>query len=845
LLRQDRFLEKAPQIFLSVDEKPHTEVTQEQSFSSATSREEQRKKNMLLFKSMLTKEAAALLIHNETVTSMTDAKGNTLLHILFGELSDYNSNNKVDRRHLRIFLRLLARLLPDINARNSSQETSLLLAVGQDFDTAQVLLDEGADPRLGDARGWTPLHWVCSEHKENAALCALLIEKGADVDAKSHMGTPLHGACYHGHVKISIMLIEKGADVHAEGEEHATPLHEASSLRNLPLCELLIKHGACSVRVAGMGTALSTMVRSVLRFDSGRSRISSCDKDQLKRVLHALLAHAKTDMVRSRPQGTFAPDMNQRYDETQIIKIIVAAAGDVEQLTSLLRAPFHKEVKDGDCNICDILVKGKRYVHDAWPEDTENNTPLHVLALAFDDERHVGEMYPLEIQEIWRPLIQYLKEEIHVQNSEGKTAVHSIADRAGVSATQNWCPLGDILVEEKANLEIQDNKGFTPLMYTVFHRRIATFKKLIERVAQVTSKDTNGNTSLHIICDGRRCAHSKDDISYVQEQICRMLLEKGVLINEQNHVGDTALHGAARNSDTRLSKLLIDKGANKNVINKKRQTPLHLCCYPRYFLGESIENEKQDIAVALLSELPEDDLPRVQPSQDIFGNLPSHMWCGFRDSAPWIFRALRVDVQEANASGWTPLHIACASDNQGIVGALLNLHVDINRALPASGKTPLMIACENGSKAVCDLLLTQNSLKKGARDATLGTALDWACEFGHVEICKKLIAHGFYTTDEKNINKVRLLESACQHGPKLITVILKLWNWVEVDSRGNTPLHIASDKGLWEVVDILLKQSGVASKGTIQNSRGKTAADIAREKGYMKIAALLNEYGLS
>lgn len=50
-------------------------------------------------------------------------------------------------------------------------------------------------------------------------------------------------------------------------------------------------------------------------------------------------------------------------------------------------------------------------------------------------------------------------------------------------------------------------------------------------------------------------------------------------INSCNSNGETALHIACENGHTEIVQLLLDAGANVNVINKSEgQTPLHLAC---------------------------------------------------------------------------------------------------------------------------------------------------------------------------------------------------------------------------------------------------------------------------
>lgn len=56
--------------------------------------------------------------------------------------------------------------------------------------------------------------------------------------------------------------------------------------------------------------------------------------------------------------------------------------------------------------------------------------------------------------------------------------------------------------------------------------------------------------------------------------------------------------------------------------------------------------------------------------------------------------------------------------------------------------------------------------------------------------------------------------------------------------NGNTPLHVAALNGQAEIVTLLLEQPGIDK--TLTNNAGKTAADLAREKGFAEIAQLLN-----
>ena len=82
-------------------------------------------------------------------------------------------------------------------AAHRDPETSLKLA--------RMLLDKGADPNVVQAGGWTPLHSVASQGREE--ITKLLVERGASLTTKSDDGrTPLDMAKAKGHNALESLL---------------------------------------------------------------------------------------------------------------------------------------------------------------------------------------------------------------------------------------------------------------------------------------------------------------------------------------------------------------------------------------------------------------------------------------------------------------------------------------------------------------------------------------------------------------------------------------------------------------------------------------------------------------
>jgi ankyrin repeat protein len=76
---------------------------------------------------------------------------------------------------------------------------------------ATELLKAGADPKLGDQNGLTPLIEL-SEYCDETALVAALIQKGVDVNVRTRGGqTALKGATSRGCTEMVRMLKKAGA----------------------------------------------------------------------------------------------------------------------------------------------------------------------------------------------------------------------------------------------------------------------------------------------------------------------------------------------------------------------------------------------------------------------------------------------------------------------------------------------------------------------------------------------------------------------------------------------------------------------------------------------------------
>jgi ankyrin repeat protein len=108
----------------------------------------------------------------------------------------------------------------------------------------QLLLEKGADIEAKDIKyGRTPLLWAGWGRK---TVFQLLLEKGANIEAKNNNGqTLLLLAALHGHKAVVQLLLEKGADIEAKDTLYGqTSLLLAAEIGYKAIVQLLLEKGA-------------------------------------------------------------------------------------------------------------------------------------------------------------------------------------------------------------------------------------------------------------------------------------------------------------------------------------------------------------------------------------------------------------------------------------------------------------------------------------------------------------------------------------------------------------------------------------------------------------------------
>ena len=517
--------------------------------------------------------------------------------------------------------RSLKELGLDLKFSRKGYQPSHIAAFADAKEVAALLIERGADINAKGKNGWTPLHGAAWSNASKTA--ALLIGRGADINANRKGGqTPLHVAARENASETAALLIGRGADVSAKRKGGQTPLHDAAWNNASGTAALLIEHGADIDAEDKYG---STPLHVAARKNASETA--------------ALLVERGAD-IRAKDAKGRTP-------------LAVAIERNAQSVSALLK----KRQKDIEDRLATMEVGKLREVLGRSPSPTavdENGwTDLHwaaalnlpELAKALID---LGADVGAELDDNAKPLSDSLKQSmkelgLDLKFSRKGYRPSHIAAFADAREVLTALFAAGAAVEAKAK-----GNGWTNLHAAAYANSREAAAILIERRADIHAKNKDGATPLHAAALG----NAKD--------VAGVLIELGADIHVKNKFGNTPMHYAAAKNAKDVAAVLIERGANIHAKNAKDRTPLAV----------AIERNAQAVS-ALLKERQKDIEDRLATMdigklREVLGRSPS--------------------PTAVDENGWTDLHWAAVMDLPDLAEALLDADADVEARLKDDNK---------------------------------------------------------------------------------------------------------------------------------------------------------------
>lgn len=810
--------------------------------------------------------------------------------------------NARDQRSLAVIAALLAdlRLLRaligagvDLNLRHAGL-TPLLAATRDSWhgrpEAVMTLLANGADPRLTDAEGRTPLHGAALS--TDPAVAALLFDAGAPLDPVDRDGwSPLGVACANGNWRLAKFLLERGAKPEPEGGQPAL-LAASGGDDDAAGARLLLKlkarvdargrlnrsalHVACLAGNAEIAQVLMDAGADInARDEQGVSPLLEVARAGSVGVLR-LLASRRPDagVCDSAGRNALAIACQGTRADGELVDALLALGVDPQQAGRDGRRAIDYAAAAGRWSLVarlDPHYPLPACVADAT-EELVDVPPLARLRVALQARRHdhLRELMPM----------------LAPQRAEVADLLVELAPLLDAQALRQLLPLCEHEVDAIGDGLLFRLLALGPVAATAIRAALERgaspsgrggLARYLSAIASPSQDDDGEMLALDLLARGADAFAAGGDgtpplllaIRRDWTALLRALLAHGVDPEARDARGNTALLAAVTLGQEDAVRHLIAHGAQAGTRAPDGQTAQ----------GLALASGRREIARWLEASawlLPRralrgSDLPAAAQQGDAAAvgrlldlGLPIDAFdaqgcTALLRASGGGHRALVEDLLARGAdpslparSGATCLSAALSTRHDAVVQALLAGGAQADQALPG-GITPLMVAAALGQTKGAQALLAHGA-RADARDDEGNTALHAAGQFGFgardrvraVTLWDALLAGGAEPDAANAQEQTPLLlllgaraepGTPCDEDAVLAQVERLLLRGVDLtakERRGFGALHLAALHGLARVVRVLL---AAGADPDARDNINRRPQEIALMRGFVDIAA--------
>ena len=356
----------------------------------------------------------------------------------------------------------------------------------------QFLLDNGADVNAFNENRETPLHDAAKAGQKT--MVELLLARGANVNAKDKEGdTALHDATKRGFKTVVEVLLANKADVNTKNSNGTTPLHEAARKGFQPIAQLLLaKH----------------------------AEINATDHFKRTPLFSAL-----------------------EEDRTEMVRLLLTNKADVNVASTLgSSTPLLKAVERRNLEGAKLLLESGANVEAQFSgepiyDQTRNLHPLNLAIMKESDD-----MVKLLLESGANPnsrIDWFINASTVLQ---GYTPLLMAIEKQRGTAVE-------ILLNGGADPDLKEARGFAPLHFATGNEKI--IEMLLAHKADVEVRDPEGKTPLFWAVERQN------------EKTVELLLSHHANVNAMNAANYPPIAFVAKNKPA-LAELLHKAGADEN-----------------------------------------------------------------------------------------------------------------------------------------------------------------------------------------------------------------------------------------------------------------------------------------
>ncbi|CAB1350814.1 unnamed protein product [Coregonus sp. 'balchen'] len=428
---------------------------------------------------------------------------------------------------------------------------------------------------------------------------------------------------------------------------------------------------------------------------------------------------------------------------------------------------------------------------------------------------------------------------VDIQNEEGQTPLH-------IAAWEGDELLLKLFYQSKANPNVTDKMDRSPLHIAAERGHTNVVEVLTEKFrSNVLARTKDGSTLMHI---ASQCGHPETALTF---------LKKGVPLYMPNKSGAVCLHAAAKRGHTAVVKSLLLKGAHVDTTTKDGLTALHVAvqnCKPlvvQMLLGFGAQvqlngGKARETPLHIAARVKEGEKVAemlLKSGADVNAeqeNGETAMHVAARHGGLQMMKALIEeggDLTWRSKKGETSLHLAAELQKESvhregedvhIIKTLMEYDADITAATRESCETPFHYCARVGNTDVLQEML--NSVPSGRLQMAVNkhskngwSPLLLASERGHTEVVRILLQnHARVDVFDEDIADILLSHKA------FVNAKTKL---------GLTPLHLGAQNGSASLVRLLV-ETHLASIDALSLSK-QTPLHLAAISGQLDVCSSL------